>query len=118
MGDEINKDELYGKFEAGEKRRRRLGHKLAAKALDIADDDEMNIDASRTGITTGGLVCSILAGGIPATILAALLAWQSMKTPCPSAPAAAPPADSKYKVTFYDKDGNLISVPHISARKE
>lgn len=119
MADDMpDKEFLYGKYEAGEKRRQRLAHKVAAKALDM-DDEDMNIDASKSGIGAAGIVGIGAIAGLPSILLAAFLVWQSMQ----AQPAQEPPAqpevnvpDTSYDVLFYDADGKPIKVSHISER--
>ena len=47
----LDKKFLYGVFQTGEDKRSRLAHRAAHKALDILDDD-MNINANRTGTSS------------------------------------------------------------------
>lgn len=100
-----------------------LQRKATYKALDIPDDDMQIVNASKTQTGAGGgaIAAAALAGGIPATVLAAALGLSSLKG-TPSPPAANPPAvsvpDTSYDVLFYDKDGNEITVPRYSPPKQ
>lgn len=91
-----------------------LQKKATHKALDIPDDDMQIVNASKTTNGAGGvgLMAAALAGGIPATVLAAMLGLSAMKGSPESTPAQ-PPVDSAYDVLFYDKDGKLIDVPRF-----
>lgn len=73
-GSEIDKDQHYGKFQAGEDRksaRQEAQHKLAMriahKAVDISDDsEEMKIEANRSGIGALGVAgIALAAAAIP-----------------------------------------------------
>lgn len=112
---EIDKKLQYGKFQDGEDRKAKFRRKVAHKAVDMAmEDDPLQVINTKTGITTPGAV------GIAAILGASALGYGYMNRP--ESPPAQPPAavagpyDSEYSVTFYDKDGNLIEVPHISTR--
>lgn len=126
MSDAIDKEKLYGKFQAGEDDRRardkKLFNRAVHKALDIAVEDDVNITSThtKTGIGTWGVVGIALSAALPALIGACVACYVLMKHPAPSGPQSqAPPftvPDSEYDVLFYDKDGNQISVPHISTK--
>lgn len=53
---------------------------------------------------------------VPPTLLALILALKG-GTAAPAPMTSPGPADSAYKVTFFDKDGKPIPVPHISEKK-
>lgn len=103
--------------------RENLAKKAAHKSLDIPDDD-MQIHNTRTGISAGGAIGIAAAAGIPGAIASGILGYSLLTKPSevpapePSQPTVSCPAvpDSEYDVLFYDKDGNPISVPHISTR--
>lgn len=59
----IDKDQLYGEFQRGQRWRDKLSRKVAHKALDIADDDEMNVNV-RNGMGWKEL----LAAGVVAAV--------------------------------------------------
>lgn len=97
-----------------------LQRKATYKALDIPQDDMQIVNASKTqtGASGGAIAATALAGGIPATVLAAMLGLSAMRGAQPQAttPAAPPTAsvpDSSYDVLFFDKDGNQINVPRL-----
>lgn len=64
---EINKDELYGRYQKHQDAQNKLALQVAHKALDEPQDD-MNIKADRTTITNGigplGLIGTTLASGL------------------------------------------------------
>lgn len=102
-------------------------HRLAAhKALDIPPSDEMGpittvTDNRRTSPAIDWKAIAALGGSIIGTLL--VLDHQrdrnetSVNVQQPAAVADyVRPDDSAYEVRFYDADGNLIDVPHISTR--
>lgn len=94
----------------------KLHEQAVRKALDIPSDD-MNIVQNKSGISTAGAVGIAAAAGVPSALAAAALAY-SMAGNTPEAPVAQPQAvsvsDTEYDVRFYDANGNLIPVEHIS----
>ena len=115
---EVDKKFLWGKFQEGEDDRRRFAKKIAYKAADMAMDDDMNIQANKSGIGTAGALGIAAVAGIPPTLLAAWALMQGRgEAPAAPAPAAAVSvSDSEYEVRFFDADGKPIPVPHISQR--
>lgn len=93
----------------------KLHEQAVRKALDIPSDD-MQIVQNKTGIGTAGAVGIAAAAGIPSALTAGALALSLMggsgEAPQPPPPTSV--SDSEYTVRFFDKDGNLIEVPHIS----
>jgi len=91
----IDKQFLYGRYQAGEDRRTKLALKMAHKALDIPDD-EMNIDARKyerkTGLGALGLAGVALASGAAPLALAAAM-WFGGRAKPPVAPPVAVPAE-------------------------
>ena len=115
---EIDKQELYGDFRDGEKWRTRLSRKLAHKSLDIADADDMDIEVDRSNRSISGIGWKELAV-LAAAGLGGFALWSHEKTPAATPPPAVQqqsPADTEYDVRFYDKNGDLIDIPHISQR--
>ncbi len=114
MSNEISQDSLYGDYREMLKAKEKLHLRAAHKALNIPEDD-MQINANRTGLGPLGaigiaLVSSLVPGGF---LLWSLLGQAASQLPTPN---ASKPPDSEYEVRFYDKDGKLINVPHISQR--
>ena len=110
-----DKQYLYGKFQEGQDWRSNLHKKLAHKSLDIGLDDEVNVDNSRTATGMGWKELAVIAAaGLGGTGLFMSLQPQ----PSQPAPQVSPLPDSDYVVRFFDKDGNLIDVPHISKRPQ
>lgn len=110
--DSPDKKALYGEFLRGETWKRNLQKKLSHKALDIAEAEDVNLSVNKsTGIGAAGLIAAVAAATLGPTILAGAIL---LKGDRPAGQAS--PADSNYKVLFYDKDGNPIQVPHISAK--
>lgn len=114
---------LWARWGRNQTWRDKLAKKAAHKSLDIPEDD-MNINNTRTGIGTAGMIGIAAAAGLPGIITAALLGYSTLKQPAAAAPTPPvvpvvqqPPVDSAYDVLFYDKDGNPITVPNISQRK-
>jgi len=111
---EIDKPGLYGKFQKANDWQNNLSRKLAHKSLDIADDMDVNVQNTKSGIGWRELAVAAVTG------LAAFGMWQYSQQPTPPADPVehASPVDSEYEVRFYDADGNPIDVPHISTRKD
>lgn len=106
-------------WEHNQQWRENLAKRAAHKALDVPEDD-MHIQANRITNQSGMPYGLALAGILAAATIPAAAVWYAsqQKQPSPPAPATMPAlADSEYDVRFYDKDGNLIEVPHISKRK-
>lgn len=62
-----------------------------------------------------GWLAAAGVASVPPTLLALILALRGGASPTAATPPTYPgPADSAYKVQFYDKDGKLIPVPHIN----
>lgn len=117
----IDKQALYGEYLDRQRWKDKLYKRAAHKSLDIPEDD-MQINVNKGLGTVGALGIAGMAG-LPGAILAALLVMSKFGGE-PSAPSAGSPPpsaqslqDSEYQVRFYDKDGNLIPVPHVSQRK-
>lgn len=87
--------DLYSNFQRHADQRSKLGLQAARKALDIADDD-MNINASKSGIGAAGAAGIALAAGLPSALIAALMLLKSPVVPTQSVsvtqPAAVAPA--------------------------
>jgi len=118
----IDKDFLYGKFEAGEERKRqrqdertRIGLQLARKSLDLADDpeDNMEIQANRTVNNSGmgmkeiALIGLLMAGtGLGgAGIMSVLNSNKNQPTPIvqpTETPVANPDNDTLFDLEFAD----------------
>ena len=86
----IDKDMLYGDYRKAVEDRHNLAMKAAHKALDLAPDDDMKIEANRTTNGVGGkaVVGAALAAGLPAAALAGLLLTRQ-PAPAPPEPAAS-----------------------------
>lgn len=92
MNGNIDKDALYGNFQRHSDARNRLAMKAAHKALDIADDD-MQINANKSGIGPMALVGTVLAATVAPSLLAGALLFKGPATPStPVGPATTPPA--------------------------
>lgn len=112
MSDLPDKGYLYGQFQKGQDWRDRLQRKLAHKAVDIGVDDDVNVDNSQRNSGFGWKELAVLATGG----LGAMYMFSGVQ-PAPQAVPSenyAPLHDSEYEVRFFDKEGNLIKVPHIS----
>jgi hypothetical protein len=119
----VDKKFMYGKFDDGEKanrQRRNFQEKIAYKAADIAMDpeDDVYVEANRTGIGPAGLAGVAAAIGIPSLASIGILAYALMNqqpaTPSPQPTAPVVDHEAKFDVLFYDKDGNQITVPRYS----
>ena len=116
---DVNKRGLWPLWHRNQEWRENLSKKLAHKALDITDDD-MNITQTKVGIGTAGALGIAAAAGLPSMAAVGGMAWALLRdkgepTPPPTTPAVDV-GDSEYEVLFFDKDGNQISVPHISTK--
>lgn len=112
---EVDKKFLYGKFQAAEDKRARFVERVAHKAADMAIEDDVNIQNTKTGIGTGGAIGIAAAAGLPGLVAAAILGHGLLNKPQiitqPAPPAASQPVEQKFDVLFFDKDGNKIDVP-------
>jgi hypothetical protein len=109
-----DKEYMYGKFQEREDWKDKLHRKLSHKALDIKDADDLNVDNS---VHKHGMDWKSLAV-IAATVLGGgFLASNVFNNNPVQPPGAVSPTDSEYDVRFYDAEGNLIDIPHISKRK-
>jgi hypothetical protein len=104
------KDVLYRDYNQGRSWKQRLHRQAVHKALDIAPEDDVHITQKNSGL--GWRELAIIVAGMVAGATA--IGWFSSRPAAPSLPVA--PADSEYNVRFYDKDGQLIEVPHIRQR--
>ena len=111
--DGIDKQALYGQWLKGEAWKRKLQKAAAHKALDIAESEDVNLSVNKsTGIGNAGLIGAVAAAGLGPALLGLAMLLKGGSAP---APVTSPgPADSAYKVLFFDKDGKPISVPHIT----
>ena len=73
----IDKEFLYGKFQRAVDWQQKLAKKASYKALDIAEDD-VNINANKTGIGALGAIGIALAAGLPSMGMAGLLAYSML----------------------------------------
>ena len=106
-----DKDYMYGKFQKTRDWKDKLHKKLAHKSLDIDENDDLNVDNSKHNYGLDWKSLAVLA--------AALLGGGYMVSDIVinnETPAAVSPVDSEYDVRFYDANGNLIDVPHISQK--
>lgn len=81
---EVDKDQLYGKFQGPKDWRDKLARALSYKAVDIAEDDPVNIN-----VRHGFGWKEILAVGTLG--LGGWSAWLFSNQPPPPAPAVTPP---------------------------
>lgn len=113
---EIDKEQLYGRYQKQEDKRAALGMKMAHKALDIPEDDmQINANKTTTGIGTLGVLG---VAGLSALIPGALAAYMMLKpaadaiAPAPTKPPAqvapvAPGEDYWIEIPWEMKDGKL-----------
>jgi hypothetical protein len=89
----VDKDLLYGDFRKAAADRHELAMKAAHKALDLAEDDDVNIGVNKTvnGVGAKGLVGAALAAGLPTAGLAVMLLLRPMPPAAP-VPVATIPA--------------------------
>ena len=110
-----DKQYLYGRYMDAEDWRQKLHKKLTHKSLDIPEDDDVHVDNSKTGL--GWKELAVLGATIVAASGIYIFSPSSKDTQTPvQPPAQQSPIDSEYEVLFYDKDGNQITVPHISTK--
>jgi len=119
--EDIDKDFLYGRYEAGEQRERdrqdkrdKLYMKAAYKSLDIAEDpeDEMGVQANRTttvnnqgmGFKELAVIAALLAGtGLGGFGIASMMANKNQPDPTPIVEKEAPVMpDFKDSDTLFD----------------
>lgn len=112
---DVNKRGLWPLWLRNQEWREELSRKAAHKSLDIPED-EMNIINTKTGIGTWGAMGIAAAAGLPGLAAAGVLAFALLKDRDDAPPASMDVGDSEYEVLFYDRDGNPISIPHISTK--
>ncbi len=111
-GDSSLKDALYRDYNQGRSWKQRL-HRLAVhKALDIAPEDDVHISQKTSGLGWKELAI-IVAGMVAGT---AATGWLLYKQSEPTKHES--PVDTEYDVRFYDAEGKLIEVPHISKKPD
>lgn len=98
--------------------RDKLAKRAAYRSLDMPEDD-MQINNTRVGVGTAGLVGIAAAAGLPGLVAAGLMGGMLLRSPAedakPQAGADAKPqavevSDSEYEVRFYDRAGNPIDI--------
>ena len=106
-----DKEYLYGEFQRRQRWRDRLAQKLAYKAVDIPEDEDVNVNV-QNGIGWKGM--AVIAGALLGGGWLVAAALQSPTSP----PAPMSPADSEYEVRFYDSQGRLIEIPRLPERSQ
>jgi len=104
----IDKEKVYGEYLNAQRKRRRLALSAAHKALDIPEDDEVNIINGfgwKELLVVAALICGSLLGW----------AWLQRGL-SPPQQRHTTPVDSEYEVRFYDREGNPIEIPQIKRR--
>lgn len=110
-GESDLKDALWRDYNRGNAWKQRLHREAVHKALDIAPEDDVRISQETSGLGWRELAV-IVAGMVIGT---AATNWLLLRPYAPPTSRSAP-IDSEYDVRFYDKDGNLIEVPHVLRR--
>jgi len=124
---DIDKRALWGWWAKNADNREKLDMKVAHKALDIPEDNEVNVSTT-TGMSWKELavIAASMIGGFavynnitnPETPEQPIVIQQ----PAPQQPQVVQPIqqpiDSEYVIRFFDAEGNEIEVPHISKMKQ
>ncbi len=114
---DVNGRSIWPNWASQQEWQNKLHEQAVRKALDIPSDD-MNIVQNKSGIGTAGAIGIAAAAGVPSALAAAALAYSmaggTSEAPAPQPSPAASVSDSEYDVRFYDANGNLIPVEHIS----
>ena len=66
---DVDKVSLYGEYLASRRWKTNLHKKAAHKALDIDDDDDLNITTTKTGIGARGVAGIVLAALVPSSAM-------------------------------------------------
>ena len=113
---DVDKRSLYGEWLRNSRWRDALARRATHKALNMPEDD-MQIHASHgldwkgLAVIVAGLVLAGLGGGY-------VVSSQSQQTTQQAAPTEAAEIDPQaFEVRFYDAEGNLVPVPHVSTRQ-
>lgn len=110
---DIDKQALYGRYQAGEDRRAKLASKMYHKALDIPDDDmNINVDKSVKHQGFGWKEMLVVVLGLLGTGGLSIGAYKALAPS--SAPAARPsdqpplsqPADHRDNIGLFEMDIN------------
>lgn len=94
----VNQERLYPHWN----KQKKLQEDMTRKALDLPDDD-MNITANRG---TPAWVLAVISLGAMAVV-----GWAVSQRTADPVPPASGPADSSYRVEFFDQHGDPIDVP-------
>lgn len=82
---EVDKDELYGRYQRNEDWQNRLYRKTVHKAVDIPDAEDMHVDNRKYGVG----VKEIVAAGLMASLVG--VAFNGLPIRSPESPAEPPP---------------------------
>lgn len=116
----LNKDALFGEWLSSNRWRQTLARKATYKALDIPDED-VEINAQRTGIGPGGVAAIVAAATLGPLGMAGISLLSEMTDQPPVPPVAPQPApvvsaaDANFEIRFFDADGKLIDIPQHAA---
>lgn len=124
MFSKVNQNEtLYPEWQRHSREKNNLYLKAVHKALDLPEDEEMNVTTGMSGKAVA-LIAAAAGLGPAAALFALLPALMGDRNEKPAAPekpvpvvGSADPADSEYEIRFYDSDGNLINVPQKSGEE-
>jgi len=109
---DVDKRAIRGEWLRNSRWRDRLHNRAAHAALDIPEDEMINAPRITNGL--GWKELAVLA----ATVLGVAYGVAKLTQPgaATTPPAVTAPADSEYEIRFFDKDGGLIPIPHISQK--
>jgi len=116
--------ELWSWWYGPQKWKHNLEKKAAHKALDIPEDEGMQNVGNKSGMGWKELAIlgAIGLGAAGIYKYTPSITQQQQQTTIeqakPAADVEVKPVSSEFDVFFYDKDGNLIDVPHVSTRVE
>lgn len=126
ISDEPDKNDLYGQYRKHENWKHALHRRAVHKALDMMPEDDVNIDASRQ--STSGLgwkeLAVIGALGLGGTGLylnsqqtTSETKTETVQQPAPQPVQPLPDGEQEFEIRFYNADGELVRVPHVSQMK-
>lgn len=103
----IDKNELYGMFNASANRQARLQERIVSKALDLPLCEGVNVTTHNQGaglLKTATVCVGLLAAGAGGTALVGLLSGFVSRSP------STPMEGQQYEVRFWADDGTQLDV--------
>ena len=112
LPDDVDPELLYGNYDKQADDKHRFHMKTLHKAANVMEDEDTNINNTKTVTNKSGVGWKERAVLGVAGLGAGHLMTDGDKPTVPQqTPAPVSPADSEYDVLFFDADGNRIDIP-------